>query len=134
MTEETRPEKTDDASYITITDKAVEKVIVLSKEKGHSDAVLRVFVVGGGCSGYQYGMAFIDLDDIEETDHIVEQQGVTIVVDEESVSLLQGAEIGYAEDLMNSGFTVHNPNATSSCACGSSFQAKAGGGTPRQCT
>jgi len=80
---------------------------------------LRVFVAGGGCSGYQYGMAIAQ--EIDEDDFVFEQDGVKVLVDPESAPLLKGAEIDYVEDIMKSGFTIFNPNAVKSCACGSSF-------------
>ena len=104
---------------ITITDKAAEKVKTLLQEKGAESGALRVFVAGGGCSGYQYGMALAP--QAEEDDLVVEQGGVRLLVDPESAPLLSGAEIDYVDDIMKSGFTIFNPNAVKSCACGSSF-------------
>ena len=103
----------------------------LLKDRGVEDASLRVFVVGGGCSGYQYGMAIAQ--GREEDDVVIEQSGVTVLVDPESAPLMQGAEIDYVDDLMKSGFTIFNPNATKSCACGSSFQTAEGGGQAKSC-
>jgi iron-sulfur cluster assembly protein len=102
------------------------------EEKGLSGAALRVFVVGGGCSGYSYGMAIAK--DLEEDDLVFENAGVKLVLDPESAPLLEGAEIDYVDDLMKSGFTIHNPNAVSSCACGSSFQTAEGGGQASACS
>ena len=116
---------------VTITDKAAEKAIAILKEKGIENAALRVFVVGGGCSGYQYGMAIAQ--EREEDDVVVEHAGVTVLVDPESLPLMQGAEIDYVDDLMKSGFTIFNPNAVKGCACGSSFQTADGGGQARSC-
>jgi iron-sulfur cluster assembly protein len=104
---------------LTITDKAAEKVKNLLVEKGAESGALRVFVAGGGCSGYQYGMALAH--EAEEDDLVLEQGGVRLLVDPESAPLLSGAEIDYVEDIMKSGFTIFNPNAVKSCACGSSF-------------
>jgi iron-sulfur cluster assembly protein len=105
---------------MTITDKAVENVKKILKEKGAGETgALRVFVAGGGCSGYQYGMALAQ--SAEEDDFVIEQGGVRLLVDPESAPLLKGAEIDYVDDIMKSGFTIFNPNATRSCACGSSF-------------
>jgi iron-sulfur cluster assembly protein len=118
-------------SFITVTDKAAEKAKAILAERGIADAALRVFVVGGGCSGYQYGMAIarnIEADDIE-----IEYNGVRLLVDSESAPLLDGAEVDYVEDLMKSGFTIFNPNAVHACACGSSFQTADGSGTPHAC-
>ncbi len=104
---------------ITITDQAAQKVKMLLQEKGVEGGALRVFVAGGGCSGYQYGMAIAQ--ETEEDDFVVERDGVRLLVDSESAPLLKGAEIDYVEDVMKSGFTIFNPNAVKSCACGSSF-------------
>ena len=119
------------ASIVSITDKAAEKARALLKDRGVEDASLRVFVVGGGCSGYQYGMAIAQ--GREEDDVVIEQSGVTVLVDPESAPLMQGAEIDYVDDLMKSGFTIFNPNAVKSCACGSSFQTAEGGGQAKSC-
>ena len=118
-------------SIVSITDKAAEKAKALLKDRGVEDAALRVFVVGGGCSGYQYGMAIAQAR--EEDDIVIEQAGVTVLVDPESAPLMQGAEIDYVDDLMKSGFTIFNPNAVKSCACGSSFQTADGGGQAKSC-
>ena len=104
---------------LSITDKAAEKVKQLLQEQGAERGALRVFVAGGGCSGYQYGMTLAQ--ETEEDDFVVEHDGVRLLVDPESAPLLQGAEIDYVEDIMKSGCTIFNPNAVKSCACGSSF-------------
>ncbi len=106
-------------TVVSITAKAAEKAKSLLKEKGAESGALRVFVAGGGCSGYQYGMALAQ--EAEEDDLVIEHGGVRLVVDPESAPLLKGAEIDYVEDVMKSGFTIFNPNAVKSCACGSSF-------------
>jgi iron-sulfur cluster assembly protein len=116
---------------VSITDKAAEKAIALLKDRGVEDGALRVFVVGGGCSGYQYGMAIAH--GREEDDIVIERSGVTVLVDPESAPLMRGAEIDYVDDLMKSGFTIFNPNAVKSCACGSSFQTAEGGGQAKSC-
>jgi iron-sulfur cluster assembly protein len=118
-------------AFITITDKAAEKARNILEERGVADAALRVFVVGGGCSGYQYGMAIAR--NREEGDIAMEISGVTLLVDQESAPLLDGAEVDYVDDLMKSGFTIFNPNAVSSCACGSSFQTADGSGQACAC-
>ena len=120
------------APPISITDRAALKARALIAERDAPDAALRVFVVGGGCSGYQYGMALAT--EIEAGDTVVEHEGVRIVIDADSEQYVTGAEIDYVEDLMKSGFTIYNPSATSSCACGSSFQTADGSGTPRACS
>jgi len=121
----------DTGTLVTVTEKAAEKAKQLLAERNVVNGALRVFVVGGGCSGYQYGMAIAR--QTEEGDISMEINGVTIVVDEESAPLLDGAEVDYVEDLMKSGFTIFNPNATKSCACGSSFQTADGSGQAKAC-
>ena len=123
------------SGIVTITDRAAEQARKLLVEKEMPEGALRVFVVGGGCSGYQYGMALAKTAEAGDTEFEA-AEGVRIVVDQESAMLLGGAEVDYVDDLMKSGFTIYNPNATASCACGSSFQAGAGQpqGTPRACT
>ena len=106
-------------AIVTITDKAAAKAKSLLAEKGSEGGALRVFVAGGGCSGYQYGMALAQ--EAEEGDLVIEHAGVRLFVDAESAPLLKGAEIDYVEDVMKSGFTIFNPNAVKSCACGTSF-------------
>lgn len=118
-------------TVVTITDKAAEKAAALLKERGVENGALRVFVVGGGCSGYQYGMAIAQ--GTEEGDIVHEHGGVTVLVDPESAPLMRGAEIDYVDDIMKSGFTIFNPNAVKGCACGSSFQTADGGGQARSC-
>ena len=120
---------------VTITDRAAVKARELLVEKELPDGALRVFVVGGGCSGYQYGMALARKAEVDDT-QIEAADGVRILVDPESVPLIRGAEVDYVDELMKSGFTIYNPNAAASCACGSSFQAPQGQpqGTPRACT
>ena len=121
----------DQSSIITITDKAAEKAKAILSERGVENGALRVFVVGGGCSGYQYGMAVAR--NREDDDIAIDAGGVTILVDQESAPLLEGAEVDYVEDLMKSGFAIFNPNAAKSCACGSSFQTADGSGQAKAC-
>lgn len=116
---------------VTITEKAAAKAKALLESRQLPEGALRVFVAGGGCSGYQYGMALAR--STEEDDIVLEQHGVRIVIDPESAIYLRGAEIDYVEDVMKSGFSIFNPNAVRSCACGSSFQTADGSGTPRPC-
>ena len=104
---------------IVFTDAAARKVGELIQEEDNPDLMLRVFVAGGGCSGFQYGFTFDD--STEEGDSSVENQGVTLVVDPMSVQYLMGAEIDYKEDLQGAQFVIRNPNATTTCGCGSSF-------------
>jgi len=116
---------------LTITEKAAARAREVLDEKGLTQGGLRVFVVGGGCAGYQYGMALTQ--HAEQDDLVVEHQGLKLVVDPDSAPLLEGAEIDYVDDLMRSGFTIYNPNAAHSCACGHSFQTAGGGGQAKSC-
>jgi iron-sulfur cluster assembly protein len=118
-------------AIVNVTEKAALKAKTILAERGIENGALRVFVVGGGCSGYQYGMAIAR--NREEGDLAIEANGVTILIDEESAPLLEGAEVDYVEDLMKSGFTIFNPNAVKSCACGSSFQTADGSGQAKAC-
>ncbi|MGI9203064.1 MAG: iron-sulfur cluster insertion protein ErpA [Woeseiaceae bacterium] len=104
---------------VVFTDAAAVKVSELIQEEDNPELMLRVFVAGGGCSGFQYGFTFDDSK--EEGDSSVENQGVTLVVDPMSVQYLMGAEIDYKEDLQGAQFVIRNPNATTTCGCGSSF-------------
>ncbi len=106
---------------LVFTDAAAKKVSELIQEEDNPDLMLRVFVSGGGCSGFQYGFTFDEK--IEEGDSSVENQGVTLIVDPMSVQYLIGAEIDYKEDLQGAQFVIRNPNATTTCGCGSSFTA-----------
>ena len=116
---------------LTLTEQASAKVKDFLAAKGLPEGALRVFIAGGGCAGYQYGMALAKAWD--EDDILIEHGGVKVVVDPESSLLLEGAEIDYVEDVMRSGFTVFNPNAIRSCACGSSFQTADGSGQAKAC-
>jgi iron-sulfur cluster assembly accessory protein len=109
-------------SMINITTAAVEKVkAVLAQEKeSMPEGGLRIYVQGGGCSGFSYGMV---LDEVSEGDEVFEQEGVKVIVDPMSMKYLENAEVDYKEDLMGGGFAIKNPNATSTCGCGHSFQA-----------
>ena len=106
---------------LVFTDAAARKVSELIQEEENPDLMLRVFVAGGGCSGFQYGFTFDEK--IEEGDSSVENQGVTLIVDPMSVQYLLGAEIDYKEDLQGAQFVIRNPNAVTTCGCGSSFTA-----------
>ncbi len=106
---------------IIFTDNAASKVADLIAEEGNDALKLRVFVQGGGCSGFQYGFTFDE--DINEDDTQFEKNGVTLLVDSMSYQYLVGAEIDYKEDINGSQFVIKNPNATTTCGCGSSFSA-----------
>lgn len=104
---------------IVFTDAAANKVSELIEEEDNPELKLRVFISGGGCSGFQYGFTFDEK--IEEGDSQVTNQGVTLIVDPMSVQYLMGAEIDYKEDLQGAQFIIRNPNAATTCGCGSSF-------------
>jgi iron-sulfur cluster insertion protein len=106
-------------SPIVFTDAAARKVSELIEEEDNPKLKLRVYISGGGCSGFQYGFTFDE--NIEDGDSRVENQGVMLVVDPMSVQYLMGAEIDYAEDLSGAQFIIRNPNASTTCGCGQSF-------------
>jgi iron-sulfur cluster insertion protein len=106
---------------LTLTDAAVDKVKYFAKSMPDSEnKPLRIFIQGGGCSGFQYGFTF---DEKRENDNVLEQGGVTVVVDPQSAQYLRGAKVNYIEDFRGAGFAVENPNATGGCGCGKSFNA-----------
>ncbi|HLP40774.1 MAG TPA: iron-sulfur cluster insertion protein ErpA [Fibrobacteria bacterium] len=111
----------DVESPLIFTDSAAAKVKELIAEEGNAALKLRVFVTGGGCAGFQYGFTFDDT--INEGDTTVENGGVTLLIDPMSFQYLVGAEIDYTEGLEGSQFVIRNPNATTTCGCGSSFSA-----------
>jgi iron-sulfur cluster insertion protein len=101
------------------TDSAANKVANLIEEEGNPELKLRVFVSGGGCSGFQYGFTFDET--VNEDDTTMEKNGVKLLIDSMSYQYLVGAEIDYKEDLEGAQFVIKNPNATTTCGCGSSF-------------
>jgi len=109
----------DNQDLLVFTDAAASKVKNLIEEEKNDSLKLRVFVSGGGCSGFQYGFTFDE--NIQDGDTQVEKNGVTLLVDPMSFQYLTGAEIDYKEDLEGSQFVIKNPNATTTCGCGSSF-------------
>ena len=104
---------------IVLTENAARRIAVLRTQEQAESAFLRIAVSGGGCSGFQYGFTF-DAQRNED-DFVFERDGVSVVVDDVSLGLLNGAEIDFVEDLMGASFQVRNPNAASSCGCGNSF-------------
>ena len=106
---------------LIFTDSAAAKVADLVAEEGNPELKLRVFVQGGGCSGFQYGFTFDEV--VNEDDTAMEKNGVTLLIDAMSLQYLAGAEIDYKEDLHGAQFVIKNPNATTTCGCGSSFSA-----------
>ena len=104
---------------IIFTDSAALKVGSLLKDEENSDLNLRVYVTGGGCAGFQYGFSFDENKD--DSDSVVIKHGVSLIVDPMSVQYLMGAEIDFQEDLQGARFVIKNPNANTTCSCGSSF-------------
>lgn len=104
---------------LIFSENAVGKVRSLIEEEGNERLSLRVFVTGGGCSGFQYGFTFDD--ETAEDDTVVERDGVRLVVDPMSFQYLAGSEVDYQEGLEGSRFVINNPNAATTCGCGSSF-------------
>lgn len=107
------------APSLVFTDAAAAKVSELIREESNPNLKLRVFVQGGGCSGFQYGFTFDE--NLEEGDTRVENGGVTLLIDPMSIQYLAGAEIDYKEDIEGAQFVIRNPNASTTCGCGSSF-------------
>jgi len=107
------------APAVALTESAARRVAALASAEGNSALMLRLAVSGGGCAGFQYGFS---LDDsMQDDDAVFERDGVKLVIDNTSLELLGGSEIDYVEDLVGSYFKVTNPNASSSCGCGTSF-------------
>lgn len=112
-------ESFEPAAAMHFTEMAAQKVKNLIDEEGNPRLMLRVFITGGGCSGFQYGFTFDE--ELAEDDTIVDREGVKLVVDPMSYQYLAGAEVDYTEGLEGSRFIINNPNATTTCGCGSSF-------------
>ncbi|MGH2994401.1 MAG: iron-sulfur cluster insertion protein ErpA [Solirubrobacterales bacterium] len=113
---------TEPQTAITLTEKATEKVNeLLSAQEDASDQALRVAVRGGGCSGFQYSLAF---DKPREDDHVFEHNGVSVIVDKTSMQFVFGSEVDFVDGLQGAGFAVNNPNVVAACGCGSSFQVR----------
>ena len=109
----------DDMRTLVLTENAARRVKALRKAEGNEALMLRISVSGGGCSGFQYAFSF---DDTRTDDDLVfGRDGVTVVVDDVSLDLLSGAEIDFVEELIGASFQIRNPNASSSCGCGTSF-------------
>jgi iron-sulfur cluster assembly protein len=114
MTEEIQP--------ITLTDGAASKIKeLLAEQENGAEQALRVAVRGGGCSGFQYALAF---DKRKDDDHVFERDGVNVVVDKSSMQFVYGSEVDYVDGLQGAGFAVNNPNVEAACGCGSSFTVK----------
>ncbi|HZQ06811.1 MAG TPA: iron-sulfur cluster insertion protein ErpA [Anaerolineae bacterium] len=117
------PETTPE--IVELTPLAAEKLQAIMQEKNLTTHGLRVFIAGGGCSGFQYGMAFEN--QMEEGDFVFESKGVRLYVDQASAMYLEGAMVDYVDSLMGGGFRIENPNAVSTCSCGQSFSTQSGG-------
>jgi len=119
MTIATAQSVSKESSPVIFTDSAASKVRDLIEEEGNAALKLRVFISGGGCSGFQYGFSFDET--VNDGDTVVEKAGVVLLVDPMSYQYLVGAEIDYTEGLEGAHFVIRNPNATTTCGCGSSF-------------
>ncbi len=106
---------------INFTDDAAKKVASLIEEEGNPDLKLRVYITGGGCSGFQYGFTFDD--SVADDDYGLLKDGVSVIIDPMSYQYLEKAEVDYKESLQGSQFVIRNPNASTTCGCGSSFSA-----------
>jgi iron-sulfur cluster insertion protein len=104
---------------VEITQSAINKITDLLAEEGNPNLKLRTFVQGGGCSGFQYGFTFDE--EQTEDDFVIQRDGMTLLIDAMSMQYMIGATIDYKEELMGSSFTIKNPNAQTTCGCGSSF-------------
>jgi iron-sulfur cluster insertion protein len=102
-----------------LTAAAIERISALIEEEGNPDLKLRAFVQGGGCSGFEYGFTFDEL--INDDDFVINRSPITLLVDSMSIQYLRGAKIDFQEDLSGARFVIVNPNATTTCGCGSSF-------------
>ncbi len=117
---------------VQLTGPAVVELRKLIAEEGRDDIGLRVFVSPGGCSGLSYGMSLEESTD--DGDFVVQQEGLSVYVDEFTANFVRGAQIDFVKGLMGAGFTVHNPNAKKSCACGQSFDTGANADTAQKCS
>jgi iron-sulfur cluster insertion protein len=104
---------------VILTESAAKRIKALKESEGNTALMLRLAVSGGGCSGFSYGFSLDDKRN--EDDHLFEAHGVTLAIDETSLDLLAGSTVDYVEDLVGSAFAVKNPNASSTCGCGTSF-------------
>ncbi len=113
-------EQLTELTDITLSERAATELLALIADNGRDNALLRVWVQGGGCSGLSYGMA-LDDNEPEEDDVVFSDRGVRIVVDNLSLRYMKGAVVNYVDEVLGGGFSIENPNATKSCGCGSSF-------------
>lgn len=115
---------------VTLTNEAAVKLTEMLASRDQAEDALRIYVKTGGCTGFSYGMA---LDGVHDDDHVYTVNGVKVVVDPESLELVDGSEIDYLDDITGQGFRIINPNATSTCGCGSSFRTATQAGAPGSC-
>ena len=120
-----------EAPFVSLTERATDKLREIISKQDRPDLALRVYVTPGGCSGFSYGMTFAD--GTEEDDTIVDTHGVRVVVDPMSAMYIKGSEIDFVDALMGGGFALRNPNAVSSCGCGQSFKTADSSGTAKAC-
>jgi iron-sulfur cluster insertion protein len=104
---------------VEVTESAARRIAFLAAKEAHPGIMLRVAVLGGGCSGFQYSFAFDDAR--QDDDLVIEKGGAKVVIDSTSLDLLKGSQIDFVEDMVGSAFAIKNPNASSSCGCGNSF-------------
>jgi iron-sulfur cluster assembly protein len=119
------------SDVVILTEAAALQIKEMMKANEEENALLRVSVKGGGCSGLSYGMGFAH--EVEENDQQLNQYGIQILVSKEDAPILQGTKIDYKQSMMGGGFTIDNPNAIASCGCGSSFRTATAAGTPEEC-
>ncbi len=115
---------------ITLTDSAAAKLREMIAGRGKDESALRIYIKPGGCSGFSYGMA---LDGPKDSDLKYDIKGVQVVIDKDSLELVDGSEVDYVDDFSGQGFRIVNPNATSTCGCGASFRTAAQAGQPGSC-
>jgi iron-sulfur cluster assembly protein len=115
---------------VTLTDSAVEKLQEMLDGRGSDENALRIYVKPGGCSGFSYGMA---LDAGNDGDMNYEIKGIRVVVDKDNLDLIDGSEVDFVDDISGQGFRILNPNATTTCGCGSSFRTATNAGQPGSC-
>jgi iron-sulfur cluster assembly protein len=121
-----------ESPLVQLTDQAVSELRKVIAEEGRTDLALRVFVSPGGCSGLSYGMSLEEQSD--DGDFVITQDGLNVVVDEFSANFVRGSQIDFVKGLMGAGFTVQNPNAKKSCACGQSFDTGDNATTAQKCS
>lgn len=118
------------AEMVTLTDGAVEKLREMMEDRGPDENALRIFVKPGGCSGFSYGMA---LDAANDSDEVYNIKGIQVVVERDGLGLIGGSEVDFVDDFSGQGFRISNPNATTTCGCGSSFRTATQAGEPGSC-